>query len=75
MAIHRAGPADEPFYPIDTTTNRARYQRYKARAAAETSVVFGGRLGTYAYLDMHQAIALALRDWKSLVDRLDRRLG
>ena len=36
---------------------------YRARAEAETAsakVLFGGRLGTYQYLDMHMAIASAL---------------
>ena len=61
----------EPFYPIDTAADRARYARYKARAALEPNVLFGGRLGTYTYLDMHQAVAMALRDWASLSERLD----
>jgi UDP-galactopyranose mutase len=64
---------DEPFYPIDTAADRAKYQLYKARAAAEPDVLFGGRLGTYAYLDMHQAIAMALRDWETLKERIDRQ--
>jgi UDP-galactopyranose mutase len=62
---------DEPFYPIDTAEDRARLARYKARAEAEPDVLFGGRLGTYRYLDMHQAIALALRDWDTLARRFD----
>jgi UDP-galactopyranose mutase len=62
---------DEPFYPVDTAEDRARLARYRARAEAEPDVLFGGRLGTYRYLDMHQAIAMALRDW----ERLARRFG
>ncbi len=34
--------------------------RYRELAAAEEGVLFGGRLGTYQYLDMHMAIASAL---------------
>lgn len=60
---------DEPFYPVDTPDDRARLARYKARAEGETNVLFGGRLGTYRYLDMHQAIAMALRDWETLAVR------
>lgn len=60
---------DEPYYPIDTPADRVSLQRYRARADAEPDVWFGGRLGTYTYLDMHQAISLALRDWKSLAAR------
>jgi UDP-galactopyranose mutase len=54
-----AGPRDEPYYPINTDHDRTILQRYRARAAAEPDVYFGGRLGTYQYLDMHMAIASA----------------
>jgi UDP-galactopyranose mutase len=52
---------DEPYYPVNTPADKAKYDRYAAAAAAETGVIFGGRLGTYRYLDMHQAIAAALK--------------
>ncbi len=52
---------DEPYYPIDTAADKATYLRYKARAAEETNVHFGGRLGSYRYWDMHQAIGAALK--------------
>ena len=55
-----AGPGDEPYYPIDTPADRARLNRYRELARAEKGVLFGGRLGTYRYLDMHMAIASAL---------------
>jgi UDP-galactopyranose mutase len=55
-----AGTEDEPYYPINTPADRARLKRYRARAAGEDNVLFGGRLGTYQYLDMHMAIASAL---------------
>lgn len=56
--------ADEPYYPIGTPADLAVLARYRERAAAEPDVYFGGRLGTYQYLDMHMAIASAM----SLVD-------
>jgi UDP-galactopyranose mutase len=56
----RAEPSDEPYYPIGTTQDRSVLARYRERAAAERGVYFGGRLGTYQYLDMHMAIASAL---------------
>ena len=56
-----ASCGDEPYYPIDTAHDKAIYRRYKARADAEPNVHFGGRLGTYRYLDMHQAIGAALK--------------
>ncbi len=55
-----AARSDEPYYPIDTLADKKIYQHYKARAAAEKNVHFGGRLGTYRYLDMHQAVGAAL---------------
>lgn len=58
-----AGPGDEPFYPINTAEDRATLGRYRALAAAEWGarrVLFGGRLGSYQYLDMHQAVGAAL---------------
>ncbi|GHG57466.1 UDP-galactopyranose mutase [Flavimobilis marinus] len=55
-----AEPGDEPYYPIGTATDRARLLAYRDRAAHEPGVHFGGRLGTYQYLDMHMAIGSAL---------------
>ncbi len=51
---------DEPYYPVNTPEDRARLLAYRELAAAEPSVFFGGRLGTYQYLDMHMAIGSAL---------------
>jgi len=52
---------DEPYYPVNTPRDKLTYDQYAARAAQEANVVFGGRLGTYRYLDMHQAIGAALK--------------
>jgi UDP-galactopyranose mutase len=52
---------DEPYYPINTNNDKALYQEYKKMANKEQRTIFGGRLGTYRYLDMHQAIAAALK--------------
>ena len=51
---------DEPYYPINSPDDRARLSRYRELADQESLVFFGGRLGTYKYLDMHMAIASAL---------------
>ena len=58
---------DEPYYPINTEADRSALQRYRARADAEQRVLFGGRLGSYQYLDMHMAIASALTRFESTV--------
>jgi UDP-galactopyranose mutase len=58
-------PDDEPFYPIDTPDDRRRLESYRQLAAAERGVTFGGRLGSYQYLDMHMAIASALTAYEN----------
>lgn len=51
---------DEPYYPINTPDDRQRLGTYRDLAEREPLTFFGGRLGTYQYLDMHMAIASAL---------------
>ncbi|MFD0616098.1 UDP-galactopyranose mutase [Paenibacillus sp. GCM10027629] len=51
---------DEPYYPINDDKNNNMYYKYKALADYETNVIFGGRLATYKYYDMHQIIGAAL---------------
>jgi UDP-galactopyranose mutase len=54
-------PGGEAFYPIGDKANEDLHQRYRTLAAAEAPhVIFGGRLATYRYYDMHQVIAQAL---------------
>jgi UDP-galactopyranose mutase len=55
-----ANRSDEPYYPVNTPQDRARLLQYRDLATREPGVVFGGRLGTYQYLDMHMAIAAGL---------------
>ncbi len=59
-----AGQGDEPYYPIGTGEDRTRLAAYRELTKGERDVHFGGRLGTYQYLDMHMAIGAAL----SMVD-------
>ena len=55
-----AEPDDEPYYPINTAEDREKLLKYRELAKQEPMVLFGGRLGTYKYLDMHMAIGSAL---------------
>ncbi len=55
-----AEKGDEPYYPINTAEDREKLLVYRDLAKAEPDVLFGGRLGTYKYLDMHMAIGSAL---------------
>jgi UDP-galactopyranose mutase len=57
----------DPAYPIRTEENRRLFEIYRERARAETATVFGGRLGTYRYLDMHQAIGAALKCFDTVI--------
>ena len=51
---------DEPYYPINTKRDRETLSKYRDLIKGEANVWFGGRLGSYKYLDMHMAIASAL---------------
>lgn len=51
----------EPYYPINDERNNALYERYRALAADDPKVIFGGRLGEYRYYDMDKVIASALK--------------
>ncbi|SDL24632.1 UDP-galactopyranose mutase [Tessaracoccus oleiagri] len=62
-----AEAADEPFYPVNAAGDRAVLEQYRQAAADEPRVLFGGRLGTYQYLDMHMAIGSALARFDSTV--------
>jgi UDP-galactopyranose mutase len=58
---------DEPYYPVNTPQDRERLLAYRELAKGETDVLFGGRLGTYQYLDMHMAIGSALSMFDNLI--------
>jgi UDP-galactopyranose mutase len=58
---------DEPYYPINTAEDRKLYNSYKKLAESEPRVFFGGRLGTYAYYDMHQVINSALTSFEKRI--------
>lgn len=78
-----AGRGDEPYYPIDRGSDQQLYRRYLERSTDEPNVHFGGRLGTYRYLDMHQAIGAALKAFETVfepyfggqLDSVSRRKG
>ncbi|MGN1340558.1 MAG: UDP-galactopyranose mutase [Oscillospiraceae bacterium] len=53
-------PGKEPYYPVNDEENNALYAEYAKLAKQRSDVIFGGRLGSYQYLDMDKVIALAL---------------
>lgn len=60
----QAGPNDDPYYPVNTAQDRLRLAHYRELQRDEPGVTFGGRLGSYLYLDMHMAVASALQTWE-----------
>ena len=52
--------ADSPVHRVSRVEDRERLLAYRNLTAGEPGVLFGGRLGTYKYLDMHMAIGSAL---------------
>jgi len=60
-----ASREDEPYYPVNTPEDRAGLLAYRELTKDEPDVYFGGRLGTYQYLDMHMAIGSALTMWNN----------
>jgi len=52
---------NEPYYPIRDENNTKIYEMYKSLSDSESKVLFGGRLASYVYYDMHQVMAQALK--------------
>lgn len=52
---------EEPYYPVNDTQNNAIYEEYVKLAKQEENIYFGGRLGTYHYLDMDKTIMGAIQ--------------
>ncbi|MCL2181943.1 MAG: UDP-galactopyranose mutase [Chitinispirillia bacterium] len=53
-------PGCEPYYPVNDDANTSLYNKYHALAKSLSKVIFGGRLGTYRYLDMDDTVEAAL---------------
>jgi len=63
----KAKIGDEPYYPVNSVEDRIKLSKYRELAKKQKNIIFGGRLGTYQYLDMHMAIAAALSDFENHV--------
>ncbi len=57
----------EPFYPVNTEVDKITYQQYVTESTKTNNVIFGGRLGNYVYLDMHQVISSALNTFETKI--------
>jgi UDP-galactopyranose mutase len=60
---------DEPYYPVNTYADREKLIKYRTLIDSEKYVWFGGRLGSYQYLDMHMAIASALTAFENQISK------
>lgn len=50
----------DPYWPIPTAHTAALAEQYRALAASTSNIWFCGRLGSYLYVNMDQAVAQAL---------------
>merc|ERR1719190_250329 len=56
----------DPYYPVPNPANTALYEKYRALAEKEEGVCFVGRLASYKYFNMDQAILNALEIFDSM---------
>ena len=56
----------DPYYPVPNPDNRALYEKYREMAEQEPGVAFVGRLASYKYFNMDQAILNALEMFDNL---------
>jgi UDP-galactopyranose mutase len=57
----------EPYYPVPTQENRDLYEKYNKLATKESDVHFIGRLASYKYFNMDQAIRNAIDYYKEIL--------
>lgn len=60
-------PGDEPYYPVRTRKDVTTYHKYQKESAKHPNIIFGGRLGEYAYYDMDATFARALQTFQNTV--------
>lgn len=56
----------EPYYPVNDDCNNELADKYRALAAREENVIFGGRLAEYRYYDMAPIVEKVMQMTKSL---------
>ncbi len=55
---------NEPYYPIRDNQNTEIYEKYHKKTKEHSRHIFGGRLASYVYYDMHQVIGQAFSKMK-----------
>jgi len=66
IAKETSSSEGEPYYPVPNPKNNELYERYRALAEKEEGVCFVGRLASYKYFNMDQAILNALEIFDNL---------
>lgn len=58
-----------PYYPINDEKNNLIYQNYKSiqKNSVDPHIIFGGRLGRYQYMDMHQVVGSAIKSFYKIL--------
>lgn len=59
----------EPYYPVPNQKNLSLYEKYKELANFEKNVHFMGRLASYKYFNMDQAIKNSLEFYNKFTDK------
>lgn len=59
----------EPYYPVPNQKNRELYEKYKEKTLSNTKTIFLGRLASYKYFNMDEAIANSLAVFKDYSER------
>lgn len=56
----------DPYYQIRREVDNLLYNKYLKLVKKEKNIIFGGRLASYRYFDMHQVIGSALSTFNTL---------
>lgn len=62
-------PDDVLYYPINTVDDQNKLEQYQKEAKKLSKVIFGGRLGSYKYYDMHHVIKEALEIYNKKIKK------
>jgi UDP-galactopyranose mutase len=60
LATEYSVSTGDPYYPVPNDRNRELFLRYKELGEKERDVIFVGRLASYKYFNMDEAIYAAL---------------
>ena len=66
LARETSSAVGDPYYPVPNPKNNELYNKYKDLADKEEGVAFVGRLASYKYFNMDQAILNALEMFDNL---------